>query len=308
MIHWSIMENIYTPKINAKIKPIMSWQLLLTISILAGSAGTILQRFLQKDSPINPLVFIIWPCAIGAILLFSFAIFHGFDTRWYLLPKFNVLLSMLLYPAANYCYVQSMKRSEASQFSVLFTTRVFWSVLVSIIFLHESISGLILVGALFLFVSCIIAIWEESFSIKNKTAIFPLLSAMFLGLALANDGIILSHGFDVISYEAFAFVSTPIILPLISKPARVASIRMLRDFKKMLGMSGLAISYGLSSVLLFYAFNKGQKFSVLASLNQTQTVVVVIAAAILLKERRYIMRRLVAAVISFIGVLLIINA
>jgi drug/metabolite transporter (DMT)-like permease len=303
-----MIEKFYAPILSDKIKPIMSWQLLLTISILAGSAGTILQRYIQKDSKINPLAFIIWPTAIGAILGLGLEISHGFDTRWYLLPKFNVLLSMLLYPAANYCYVMAMQRSEASQFSVLFTTRVFWSVLVSIIFLHETISGLILIGALFLFVSCIIAIWEESFSIKNKATIFPLLTAMFLGLALANDGIILSHGFDVLSYEAIAFVSTPIILPLISKSARVASVEMLRDFKKMLGMSALAICYALSSVLLFYAFNKGQKFSVLSSLNQTQTVVVVLAAAILLRERRYIMRRLVAAIISFIGVLLIINA
>lgn len=303
-----MIEKFYAPILNDKIKPIMSWQLLLTISILAGSAGTILQRFLQKGSPINPLTFIIWPTAIGAILLFGLAIFHGFDTRWYLLPKLNVLLSMLLYPASNYCFVNAMQRSEASQFSVLFTTRVFWSVLVSIIFLHESISGLTLIGSLLLFVSCIIAIWEEGFSIQNKTTIFPLLTAMFLGLALANDGIILSHGFDVISYEAFAFVSTPMILLLISKPARVASVKILLNPRIMLGMSGLAISYALSSVLLFYAFNQGQKFSVLSSLNQTGTIVVVIAAAILLRERRYLTRRLVAAVISFIGVLLIINA
>lgn len=293
---------------NAKLKHNMSWQLLITISILTGSAGTILQRFLQKNSPINPLVFIIWPCAIASIMLFSLAIFRGFDTNWSTLPKFNVILSLLLYPVSNYFYVYAMSRSEASQFSVLFTTRVFWSVLVAIIFLHESISGFTLIGALFLFASCILAIWEESFSIKNSTAIFPLLTAMFLGLALANDGIVLSHGYDIISYDSFAFASTPILLLLYSRLARTATINMLRDYKKMLGMVGLAICYGISIVTLFYAFDKGQKFSILASLNQAQTIVVVVAAAILLRERRYIKRRLMAAVISVIGVVLIINA
>lgn len=63
----------------------------------------------------------------------------------------------------------------------------------------------------------------------------------------------------------------------------------------------------VSAVTIFMAFQKGKELSVLASLNQIITILLVLGAALLLKERRYFTRRMVAAVISFIGVLLIIN-
>ncbi|MBI2588944.1 DMT family transporter [Candidatus Saccharibacteria bacterium] len=286
----------------------MTWQLLLTISILSGSAAVVLQRYTQKNSQLNPLGFIFWPCAIASVLLIGLALIRGFDTNWALLPKFNLFLSLILWPISNYFYVYAMKHSEASQYSILYTTRVFWTILVAIVFLHERFPEAVAVGAIFLFVSCVLALWEEGLSLRNYGTIYPLSNAFLAGTAIANDGIALSHGYDVISYFTLSFMGTPVLFGLLSSAARSSAISIARNSRQFLGTAMLAALYVTSAVTLYYAFGKGQELSILISLSQIGTILVVISAAILLKERRYLTRRLAAAVVSFIGVLFIINA
>jgi drug/metabolite transporter (DMT)-like permease len=286
----------------------MSWAVWLTTSILSVSIAVILQRFIQKDSGLNPLGFIVLPCAIATILLLIIALSKGFDTRWELVPKWNLALSALLWPVANIAYVYALRRAEASQYSILFTARVLWTILVSVVFLNESLRKWALVGALFLFASSLLAVWEEGLSLRRKSTIFCLTNAFFVGLAIANDGIILAHGYDVISYTVFAFAFTPILIGGLSSASRSSMMAIIKNHRTLIGVTILAILYAISEVTLFWAFQKGKELSILASLNQTQTILIVLGAAIFLKERRYLTRRLIAAAISLVGVLLVINA
>ncbi len=274
---------------------------------MSAVAATILQRYVQKDSKLHPLGYIVLPCAIATVLLLVLALIRGYDTRWELLPKFNLLLLAVVWPIANLLYVSAMRRVEASQFSVIFTTRVLWVIIASAIFLNERLPLAAVVGALFLFASSVLALWEEGISYRHIGILYVLLNAMLAGLGVTNDGVILSRGYDVISYFVIGFAVTPLVFWIISPNARSSSFSIIRDRKLFLQATTLAILYAISAVTLFYAFQKGRELSILSSLNQIQTILIVLGAAILLKERRYLTRRLIAAIISFIGVLLVIN-
>lgn len=286
----------------------MSWAILLAISILTATASTLLARFIQSHHKLHPAAFTIISNGGSGILLLLLALIHGYDTRWGLIPKFNLAMMAVLWASANVFIMYSLRRVEASLFGVIFTTRVIWTILISVFFLGESLSTEAIIGAFILLFSSGLALWEENLSFKNKSILFCFLASLLFGIAVANDGIIISHGYDVISYFALAFGIPALSLIIFSPAGRTQAIQVLTKPQISLRLAIVAVLNAISAVTIFYAFQRGRQLSILASLNQTQTILMVFGAAIFLKERRYFARRAVAAAISFIGVLLIINA
>jgi uncharacterized membrane protein len=67
----------------------------------------------------------------------------------------------------------------------------------------------------------------------------------------------------------------------------------------------LGCLYAISAATIFLAYQYGRNAAQIAPINETSTILIVILAAIFLKERSQLLRKLFAAAISVLGVLLI---
>lgn len=283
----------------------MSWEFFLAISVVSGVAATLYHRRLQHHGGHGELGYGVISGTMSAGLIAVFLLFTGFDTRWELVPWENVALMVVFWAGADMLLNLAHRATEASLFSVLFTTRVFWGIVAALIFLDESMSLKAVIGTLLIAGSVILVVYKPGLTWASRPALLTLGASFFFGLALTNDGIVVRDGFDVPTYYIVAFLLPAIAIAAFSKSARKSAADLVKtgEYK---GIFPLAVLHVISGLAFLEAFQAGQDLSIVQSLNQTQTILVVLGALIFLRERKNIGRRVVASIISFVGVLLVV--
>ncbi len=82
-------------------------------------------------------------------------------------------------------------------------------------------------------------------------------------------------------------------------------MKPLLEEKTLLRLGILGVFYAVSAITIFLAYQVGRNAAQIAPLNQTATIVTVILAIIFLNERSDLARKIIGAIVSFIGVVLI---
>lgn len=113
----------------------MSWEILLTISVLALAVSNLLQRVLLKDDKSDPIAFSIVFQGITGVLIGLWWIANG--GRIFLTGQgnlsgllLNFILMTLLYASGNMLMCAGYKYLEASKMTIIFATRAAWPFLV----------------------------------------------------------------------------------------------------------------------------------------------------------------------------------
>lgn len=284
----------------------MNWQILLFVSILATSSMVLLSRVIMKESKIDPISYsIIFQLIAGFFILF-FAILNGFKMPVFQTNLINFILMPFLWAGANVFIFKALKKIEASQYTILFTTRAFWVILIAVLFLGESFSIKQGIGTLLILAGVIIISLEKKSKILRFGVgqLYALLGAMMFGLGLANDSFIVARN-DVPSYFSFAFI-IPALFTFIIYPSSFKDIRSLFKINMITKVSLLSLLAAISALTYFFAFKDGNNAGQLASVNQLSAVITVLLSIIILRERSGVMRKILAAFVSFIGVILVI--
>jgi len=280
-----------------------SWQMLLGISVITFSISTILQRIIMKDADSDSVAYSIFFQIATGIILGVFALMHGFHMPNLLMYWQNILLMIFLYAAANILIFKSLQVIEASEFTVLFVTRAFWTILSAVVFLGERFSFGQLLGTILVLGGVIIVSYKKSNFALNKGAFFAILGAFFLGLGFTNDAFLVRH-FDVMSYEAVAFILPGLAIAVVS-PKSLRKMKPLFRPMTALKIGTLALIYGISAVTVFVAYQVGHNAAQLGALNQLSTVVTVLFAIIFLRETSNLWKKVLGALLSFVGAVLI---
>ncbi len=280
----------------------MSWQILVTISVLTYSISVILQRLLLKNNKVDSVAFSIVFQLFTGVLILGYALVRGFSTPdlFPLLP--NLILMVILYGLGNVLIFKALKAVEASEFTIVFATRSLWTILAAIIFLGEVFSTKQLLGTGLILSSVALVSWQKGLKL-NSGILISALAALCFGLAFANDAFVIRN-FDVPSYLAMAFI-LPALAVWIVTPSSASKIRSMltKDFLSKLGLLG--ILYAVSAITIFLAYQVGRNAAQIAPLNQTATIVTVVLAIVFLKEKAQLARKIIGAVLSFIGVVLV---
>lgn len=281
----------------------MSWQILLLISIITYSLSVLLQRILLKKDKSDPIAYSIVFQLLTGILIGIYALFNGFSTP-NLIPLIpNLLLMAILYGAGNVFIFSALKTIDASEFAIIFASRALWTVLGAIIFLKENFSPLQIMGTLLIITSVVLVSWKKQKFILSKGIVFSVFAALFFGLAFVNDALILNN-FDVPSYVALAFI-IPSFLIWTLYPKSTMKMKPLFGRKTLPKLLLLCFFYGISAITIYSAYQVGKNASQIATLDQTTTLVTVLLAVLFLKERSDLWRKLLGAIISIIGVILV---
>lgn len=282
----------------------MSWQLLTFISILCLSISVILQRILIHKHKTDPFAYAIVFQAIVGVLLMVFGLIHGFSLPHIQDLAWPALVSVACFGIGHIFYAKTLQRVEASAFSVLFATQAIWTMLLGIVLLHESLSALQIIGSVLIFAS--VGMLAKSFTsmLRDRGTLLGLLTGLLFGVAVYFWSYVGRHT-DGISWAAVSFLATSLVV-LLAKPRAVRDIKPLLQPVVISKLWLLGAFYGLGSLTMLYAYKTGS-FAIVSPLRQTGIIVTVLLALLLLpSERNHVGRKLLAAAVCMLGVVLIV--
>ncbi len=282
---------------------LLSWQVLVTITVITFSFGALLQRIILRIA-VRPIAYSIFTQLMCAVLLIIFGLFTGRLQPFSVQPIWLSLLAMAgLYAAGSVVVATALKTTEASKFAVLFASRGLVTMLVTTLVLQESLGWLRWVGAGLIFAGVVCASWETKKISLQKGDYLALIAAVLLGLANANDRFILQH-MPVYDYLVLAFL-LPALVVAAWKPSELQYLKEFFHpplFKNILLLNILfVIATATFYAAMFIAPNGGQ----VAMATLTSVILIVGLSVIFLKERSHLWQKFLGAVLGFMGLLLL---
>ena len=138
----------------------------------------------------------------------------------------------------------------------------------------------------------------------DKGTLLGLLTGLLFGVAITAWSYVGRH-MDGLSWAAISFIGTALVALLV-KPSTRYKIPRLLTGNILAKLVLLGVLYATGSICMLYAYKAGT-FTEVTPLRQTSIIVTTLLALLFLtKERSRISLKLVAAVICFVGVVLII--
>jgi drug/metabolite transporter (DMT)-like permease len=282
----------------------MSWQIFLIVSIFAEVAGRLLQRILLKNDKSDPVAYSVVTQLITGTLVGIFALTQGFSipdisTIW---P--HLIAMPIVWGLANLLVYKSLKNTEASVFVIIFSTRAIWQIVGAVLFLNETFSVLQVIGTILIFGSVVLISSRDAKLSLKKTEIFAALAAIFFAIAMINDAFVI-RTFDVASYLTFGYFA-PSLLIWLMHPKKTSEIISIARNKSVWKIGILASLFGTAALTTLLAYKLGNNAAQIGALFQISTILTVFAAVFLLNEKKSLKLKIIAGVISMIGVILII--
>lgn len=282
----------------------MSWQFLILLSVVTYSISVLLQRVLVREDKIDPVAFaIVFQFILGLIV----GIF-GYLTQDMSVPNFqtiwvNFVLMVVLYSAGNIFLFTALQKIEASKFTIIFSCRALFTVFASSLFLGEFLNLGQWMGAICIFSGIFLVTGKISRINFSKYEFFAFCSAIAYGVANTNDRILLKS-MHVYPYVFLSFL-LPSILMTIVYPASIKHVNIFFRKKILWKLLVLCCIYATGALLFYVALQKAPNSSQVATINLTSVIVIVLLSIILLKEHTDWVKKIIGAVLSFIGLLLL---
>jgi len=282
----------------------MTWQLLGILSLISYSISVLLQRVLVKEKGSDPIAYASFFQLLAGLIIGAFG--YLFTPMRYpdLRPIIlNFILMIVLYGFGNLFVFKALKNTEASKFSVIFSSRAIFAVLGFSLLLGETLTISQWVGTLLILCAAAMVSLDfrrVKFSIKEA---YAFLAAMFFGFAVINDRILLRQ-FDVFPYSFLGFV-LPAISVMAFHPRSVKNMKVFLTRKTLINMVILSLFYATSAITFFFALQVARNSSQVISLNSLGVVVTVILAIIFLKERKRMIWKIIGSILGFLGLLLV---
>lgn len=281
----------------------MSWQTLITISVIAFSCSVLLQRVLLHGYKTDPIAYGVIFQILNAVIVGVYALFVGFKmpdiaTLW---PY--ILLASILFATGQMAYVKALKIVEASIFSILIASSAVWTMAIGFFLFHEQITISQLLGALLIFTSIGLLVEHKSTIKLDKGIKFGLLAGLLFGLATVA-WVYVGKFSDAASWSALSFVGSSLVIVILN-PRSVAKMKTFTGGKILSRIVLSGILYSTAAVTALLAFQQGNT-SIIAPLQQTSLIVTIILAYLFLGERQRIWHKALAATVCFAGVILIV--
>lgn len=279
----------------------MHWLLLAIISVITISVANLFQKIAMKDQKSDPVISAIAFQFMLGLVASMFALVKGFrfpDSS--LIPYF--LASGVLYAVGTVCFFKAIKIIEASEMTILGGSGVIVTILASMIFLGDKLSSMQLFGTGIILCAVVLISWEKKSLKVNSGTWLALAGTSSYGLAVVFDTFIIR------SYSAVWF------LPLASfGPGILMTLWYFRRIKSIVGyvrkinknLIIYSVLYAVQAVAFYVALENGALVGQISSISRASIVLTVILAAVVLRETKHVGKKIVGAVLTTIGVLLV---
>ncbi len=283
----------------------MNWQILIIVSVIFASLSTILQRILLKNDKSDPVAYSIFFQLLVGMFIGSVGFFTGQMNMprnlLFIVP--NLILMTLLYGVGNVFLFKALKQINASIFTVVFSSRALFTVIASTIFLSETLLIKQFFGV-FLILAGIVLVSSKATKFNfGKGEIFAILAALCFGFANTNDRFLLKT-LDVYPYVFLVFI-VPALFILGINLNVISKIKVFTEKIILSKMIFLCVFYALSAITFFYALRIGNNSSQIATINLTSVILTVLLSVLILREREDFLKKIIAALLSFVGLILV---
>lgn len=287
----------------------MSWQLAIILSTIGLSFGSVFTKMFLSKHTVNPVVFSIFQQLITAFFIFLLAIYNGaFTISNFKAIPINILLTMVLYGLANIFIYKSIANLSMAKFTVIFSTRVLFTLLLSTLLFGESVSISLLVGIFLVLLSVYLVSIEKKSLVtthRRKYLLYCGLSALFVGFSAVNDGFILKsvnvYLYTFLSY----FLPGLFVLAFYLNQVKTSLKSTLFNMEYIKNTSIVAIFTAISGYLYVLAINLSKSPSKVSGIGVSSVIIVVLLSFIILKERDNYKSKLFASLLCFVGLYLI---
>lgn len=281
------------------------WFTLTIISVVSWSLTTIIQKAALKGEEVNASSFsALFQILVGLITI-PIAI-TGFKTLPHGIGIWSlVVLSSFLYFIANFLFFYSLKDIEASQSTIITSTRAIWFMILGLIFFREIITAYKLFGISLIILGLVIIYFNKgsfkSFSIKH---FYLLIYALIFSLANTLDKYILNY-FDPSAYQVIAFL-LPALFTLIFIPGTLKGMKpLVKVNKNNFYLLTSSITYTIAALSLYTSYKVGAEISKAGSISQASIIITVLLGIVFLKERENLAKKIIGSIIVFAGVMLL---
>lgn len=281
----------------------MSWTLILFLNVIAISGSTLFQRLAMKREESNPILSsIIFQLTLGIIVLF-FAITQGFiwppmAQSW---PLF--LLSTILYACGSVLSFKALKLIEASEATILAGFSTVVTMMGAYVFLGERLIISQYLGALLVLLSIVIVQYRQQRIVFSQGTWFALAANSLFALAMVSDTFVV-RSYDALSFAAVMSVLPGFLLCLFYFKQLPALVQTVKKIDKNLLLYTLL--YSVAVVTFYAALGQRVLLSQVTVITKSNIILTVLLAAVFIKEKDNLWRKILAAVICMIGVVLVV--
>lgn len=282
----------------------MSWEFYTAICVLGLSISIVLQRVLIHKYKVDPFGYAVVFQALVGLLLMVPALTYGFKLPGIEIVWLPAIIAIISYGIGHVVYAKTLQRVEASAFSMLFATHAVWVMILGIILFQETLTVLQVIGTILIFLSILVITRNFRSIFRDKGTLYGLLTGLLFGIAITAWSYVGRYT-DTLSWAAISFI-IPAFFVLLIRPKTIHSIRPLLTSHILSRLIVLGIFYGIGAFTMLLAYKYGD-FAVVSPLRQAGVVVtVLLALSFLPTERNNITKKILAAIICTVGVVLIV--
>lgn len=276
-----------------------NWLIFAALAGLGSNAANFVNRYVLRNGH-DPTAYAWWFEVVRTIIFTFWALFNFQLIFSYRNLSILLLLGIVEFLSV-YVFMKMHAFTELSISSVIVRLRLIWVPLLALAFLGESLSYIEYVGIITIFTGSTITIVSPKIH-KDKGIMFAFIAsftaallAIFMKMAIefTNTPVIM----------IFQALPTILIFPLIMKNPRK---RIYQTFKKNIDKNIMSTIFNVFAMtLLVLALRSGFTSKVIA-VYQSMLIVTVLAGIIFLKENKRIKRKIIASIVTALGIWLLV--
>ncbi len=283
----------------------MSWQLLITLSVLLYSINGLLHRVMMKEESSDAYAQTVAFTGMVGIFALLIALLRGELQTSITINQLLLFIPLLIIgTVGNIIAFKGMKLVEASEYTILATSSQLWIITGSLVVLREAFTLQKIIGAIVILIGVIIAQWRKGKFVFNIGVVYVLLAALFYACSDIFSYLIL-RDLDATSLIAYFCILSTIAL-IIIRPGIIQKLSFYRKPRRAANLMLVSINDTLASLFAFLAYQVGRNALQIGPLGATQTIVTVVLAFIFLKETDNMIQKITGAVTVVIGTILIL--
>ncbi len=225
-------------------------------------------------------------------------LFFPLSLLWYFI--LFVLLVTPGYLLSRHAY----KLIGASEMVIIQATGGLWNVIGAYFFLHEGVTILRVLGAITILAGVAIARFEKRKFIVNKGVFLALIAAFFLGMS-DIVGYYILRSMNATNFLIYSYF-LPVIAILLLQPKSIKKLSYFLNLDKSMRLLILSICDVFGMLTLYLSYQAGGAASIIGPLSSSRVLVTTGLAMLFLKERSNMKSKVVSAVVTIIGVVLLL--
>lgn len=279
----------------------MNWIFFALVNVIAISIASLYQKIAMREEKSDPIVSAIVFQLLSGVCYVLFALYKGFH-----LPSLSLapyfIGTMILYAAGTIFFFRAIKKIEASEMSIIGGVGPIITIFASVLFLNDVFSIQQLLGVFCIILAVVLINYKKGGIVINQGVWLALAGTACYGIAVIFDTIII-RGFEVASFIPIGTAGSSFIM-MLTYPKKIPLVwkALIKVEKNLLIYSVL---YAIAGITFYSAIFAGGLVGQVSTVVRSSIILTVILSTIFLGERDHIGKKIIGAILTTVGVILV---